>query len=282
MNRLLAQKILQHESRIDEWLRAHEKKSPFYLSADVRDAGFKVCPIDANLYPAGFNNLHPEFHGVAAQSLRNALADNGVYPESKLLVVSEEHTRNLFYLENLHVLGHIFEMAGFAVEFASQFVLPDVEYENGLCRLVTAKNNTVVLLHPELAAERLEQFAAIILNHDSSSGTAEWIQAAHKPVLPPWQAGWHSRSKACHFVHYRNLVAELAHIAGLDPWFLSALDAPVRDVDINLPKDRERVAEAAEKLLAQIAEKYAEYGIREKPYVFLKSDHGTYGMAMLT
>jgi glutamate--cysteine ligase len=120
------------------------------------------------------------------------------------------------------------------------------------------------------------------MNHDSSAGTADWIKNAPVPVLPPWQAGWHSRSKARHFAHYRALMKELAAIVGVDPWFFFPLDLSVTGIDINSDSDRARVAEQAAQLLRQIQAKYDEYQITEKPFVFLKSDHGTYGMAMLS
>ena len=37
----------------------------------------------------------------------------------------------------------------------------------------------------------------------------------------------------------------------------------------------------AEKLMFSIESKYKEYGIKEKPYIIMKSDSGTYGMGIL-
>ncbi|MFN7402500.1 MAG: glutamate--cysteine ligase, partial [Alphaproteobacteria bacterium] len=31
--------------------------APFYSSVDLRHAGFKLAPVDTNLFPAGFNHL---------------------------------------------------------------------------------------------------------------------------------------------------------------------------------------------------------------------------------
>ena len=37
-----------------------------------------------------------------------------------------------------------------------------------------------------------------------------------------------------------------------------------------------------EALLAKIRRKYKEYGIKEKPFVIVKADAGTYGMGIMT
>ena len=74
MNTLLQNKILAALSRTNEWLESVEQNVPLYMSADIRDAGFKIASIDANLYPAGFNNLDESFHALAASELKGALA----------------------------------------------------------------------------------------------------------------------------------------------------------------------------------------------------------------
>lgn len=282
MHILLQNKLVAHFAQIEEWLHSLEQDVPLYMSADIRDAGFKIASIDANLYPAGFNNLDASFHPLAAAHLKDALSRYGVSAGSRLLLISEEHTRNGFYLENIRALSGLLSSAGYTVDIASQFPIPDQTYHNHTLELRTSSGNPLLLFDPAFAAERLGEYAALVMNHDSSAGTADWIRNATIPVLPPWQAGWHSRSKARHFAHYRALMAELASFVGIDPWFFSPLDAHITGIDINSDADRAQVAERTTELLRQIQAKYDEYRIQEKPFVFLKSDHGTYGMAMLS
>ncbi|HNM98884.1 MAG TPA: glutamate--cysteine ligase [Turneriella sp.] len=282
MNILLQNKIVARYAQIDEWLRSLEKDVPIFMSADIRDAGFKIASIDANLYPAGFNNLDASFHPLAARHLKDALAHYNIPAGSRLLLISEEHTRNSFYLENIRALSGLLAAAGYSVEVATQFAIADESYVDNALELRTASGNTVRLYDPAYASARLADYSALIMNHDSSAGTADWIKNATIPVLPAWQAGWHSRSKARHFAHYRTLMNELAAIVGVDPWFFAPLDAHITGIDINSDADRAKVSEQAAGLLKQIHAKYDEYQIQEKPFVFLKSDHGTYGMAMLS
>src|SRR5437867_10495956 len=58
----LEQRILESMPAIERWFRLEwmEHTPPFYSSVDVRNAGFKLAPVDTNLFPGGFNNLTPE------------------------------------------------------------------------------------------------------------------------------------------------------------------------------------------------------------------------------
>ena len=48
---------------IERWLRGQwqEHTPPFYGSVDLRNSGFKLAPVDMNLFPGGFNNLNSAF-----------------------------------------------------------------------------------------------------------------------------------------------------------------------------------------------------------------------------
>jgi glutamate--cysteine ligase len=281
VNLLLQNKILAKRSQVEDWLKSQEKDVPLFMSADIRDGGFKIASIDANLYPAGFNNLHPSFHPLAIENLGGALTARSVSAGSRLLLVSEEHTRNLFYLENIHVLSTLLSKAGYEVDITTQFPLSDADYAGTSVHLHSASGQPVTFIDPRVVENSLSKYQAIVMNHDSSAGSADWIKMASIPVLPAWQAGWHTRSKARHFAHYRTLMQQFGALVGLDPWFFCPLDQHVTGIDINSDDARIQVAAKAEVLLKDIQQRYDEYRIAEKPFVFLKSDHGTYGMAML-
>ncbi len=98
----LEQRILDSTPAIERWFRLEwmEHTPPFYCSVDVRNAGFKLAPVDTNLYPGGWNNLTPEMLPLAVQAAMAAIEK--ICPEARnLLVVPESHTRNSFYLSNL-------------------------------------------------------------------------------------------------------------------------------------------------------------------------------------
>ena len=116
----LEQRVLDSMPAIERWFRLEwmEHTPPFYSSVDIRNAGFKLAPVDTNLYPGGWNNLTPEMLPLAVQSAMAAIEK--ICPEAKnLLVIPENHTRNTFYLSNLAQLKRIFHMAGLNVRIGS-------------------------------------------------------------------------------------------------------------------------------------------------------------------
>ncbi|HEX7402669.1 MAG TPA: glutamate--cysteine ligase, partial [Usitatibacter sp.] len=59
----LERTVLGERPEIERWFRTQwlEHDVPFYASVDLRNSGFKLAPVDTNLFPGGFNNLNPEF-----------------------------------------------------------------------------------------------------------------------------------------------------------------------------------------------------------------------------
>jgi glutamate--cysteine ligase len=104
----LERTFLDRMPDIERWLRSkwHEHAIPFYASVDLRNAGFKLAPVDTNLFPGGFNNLNPSFvplcvHAVQAAVERVCADARGV------LLVPENHTRNVHYLRYVAALEDI-------------------------------------------------------------------------------------------------------------------------------------------------------------------------------
>src|SRR3989304_10427968 len=71
--------LLQSQAGIERWFRSQwqDTPAPFYCSVDLRNAGFKLAPVDTNLFPAGFNNLNPAFQSLAVQAVQAAAARMG-------------------------------------------------------------------------------------------------------------------------------------------------------------------------------------------------------------
>ena len=93
----LEQRILDSMPVIERWFRLEwmEHTPPFYSSVDVRNAGFKLAPVDTNLYPGGWHNLTPEMLPLAVQAAMAAIEK--ICPEARnLLVIPENHSSNTF------------------------------------------------------------------------------------------------------------------------------------------------------------------------------------------
>lgn len=71
----LENRINTLKPQIEHWFRGkwREDTVPFYCSVDLRNSGFKLAPVDTNLFPGGFNNLNPEFIPLCVQAVMTAV-----------------------------------------------------------------------------------------------------------------------------------------------------------------------------------------------------------------
>ena len=279
----------QKESSILSWLDglAPENERPIYSSVDIRHSGFKCAGIDTNLFPGGFNNLCTYSAEQAAKEFKKAILSK--HPEAKhILIVCEEHTRNTWYLENVYTLTDIAELAGFKTTVAT-FMNAGFEHVESFIDVDTALNHQIRIyrLRPIIDAiqKKDSDIDCILLNNDLTDGIPEELMESETPVYPATSLGWHNRKKSTHFEYVnkisQDLCMRLSPSGDLDPWWISTLFETIPNVDINSDSDRERIMSSAETLFAQIQEKYTRYNIDATPYLFLKSDSGTYGMGVI-
>src|SRR5437868_10047946 len=86
----LERRILERMPEIERWLRTQrqEREIPFYASVDLRNAGFKLAPVDTNLFPGGFNNLNPDSLPLCVQAIQAAV--ERVCADARGVVLSRE------------------------------------------------------------------------------------------------------------------------------------------------------------------------------------------------
>jgi len=279
----LEQRILESLPAIERWFRLEwmEHTPPFYSSVDIRNAGYKLAPVDTNLFPGGFNNLTPEMLPLAVQAAMAAIEK--ICPEAKnLLLIPEKHTRNMFYLTNVQRLMQIFTQAGLnvrlgtldsAITSPTEIALPD------------GQHLTVEPLERSKFRLGLKHFdpCTILLNNDLSAGTPEILEGLHEQyLLPPLHAGWGIRRKSNHFHSYEEVAKKFAKLLGMDPWLINPMFAQCGKVNWAESEGLDCVQSQAEALLSKIRRKHKEYGIGEKPFVVVKADNGTYGMGIMT
>lgn len=273
--------ILNQVPAIEGWFRKRWRETPPSItsSVDLRHAGFKLAPVDTNLFPAGFNNLNPDFLPLCIQAVQSELSETNLSC-SKILLVPENHTRNQFYLKSLCRLRDIFSEAGFFVRVAG------VDPEQTTSRELILDDGEKLLIEPLIRQGNrvgLPDFdpCLLLLNNDLSSGVPEILRDIHQTVQPPVQLGWDTRLKSTHFQHYADVATEFSNMLGIDPWLINPLFASVDGVDFMSQEGLDRVAQSVDKLLTDIRQQYATYDINEKPYVVVKSDNGTYGMGIM-
>jgi glutamate--cysteine ligase len=276
---ILERQLLSQEKKIEEWFESQWKISPapVYGSVDLRNAGFKLAPVDMNLFPAGFNNLNAEFMPISVEASAHAI--HQFYPGAKkLLLLPESHTRNLFYWENIKTLLDILSKAEFDVRVGS--LLPDVSDvvlnsgEKIKVQSLTRKENRIGIddFDPDL----------ILLNNDLSDGIPEILHHLDQQLIPPAELGWSQRLKSGHFQYYKEVTHEFAKMVDIDPWFIDPLFKHCGEVDFMNREGENCLSTYVAELLESIQKKYDEYKIDCKPFVIVKADAGTYGMAVMT
>ncbi len=279
----LEQRILESLPAIERWFRLEwmEHTPPFYTSVDLRNAGFKLAPVDTNLYPGGFNNLTPEMLPLAVQAAMAAIEK--ICPEAKnLLLIPENHTRNTFYLMNLQRLLQIFHQAGLNVRLGS---LDEGIKEPTPLALPDGGELTLEPLVRRRGRLGLKGFdpCTILLNNDLSAGIPPVLAGLHEQyLLPPLHAGWAVRRKTNHFQAYEEVAKKFAKLLGMDPWLINPMFARCGEVNFSDGSGADCLMSHTEALLGKIRRKYKEYGINEKPFVIVKADAGTYGMGIMT
>ena len=278
----LERRILEALPDIEHWFRAkwQDHATPFYASVDLRNSGFKLAPVDTNLYPGGFNNLNPEFDALCVQATMAAVEK--ICPDARgVLLIPENHTRNIFYLQNVAALQKILRHAGMIVRIGS--LLPDV---TAAADIELPDGNKLRLEPIERNGNRLSidgfDPCVVLLNNDLSAGLPAILKNLEQTVLPPLHAGWFMRRKSNHFAVYREIATEFAGLIGIDPWFINPYFEKCGKINFHERKGEECLEGYVSEILADIRGKYKEYGIAQEPFVIVKADAGTYGMGIMT
>ena len=278
----LEQRILTAQPTIEHWFRTQwlEHTPPFYSSVDLRNSGFKLAPVDTNLFPGGFNNLNPDFLPLCVLAMQSAVEK--ICPEARgVLLVPENHTRNQFYLQNVAQLVTILKQAGMRVRVGS--LLPEITQPT---TLELANGNSLTLEPLLRIGNRLgvKDFdpCVIVLNNDLSAGAPDILKNLEQSVLPPLGAGWYARRKSKHFAAYHQVSKQFAELISIDSWLIDPYFAVCNQVNFQERVGEDCLASQVDVVLQQIRAKYTEYGVKHDPFVIVKADAGTYGMGIMT
>ena len=272
-NQLLEDKRVE----ITAWMK--EKRSqvpiPIYGSVDVRDAGWKIGVVDANHFPAGFNNVSKENLMELANLFKEHVQRS--HPSCKWVhIYPESHTRNPGYVENIASIKSMIEQAGFSCTVGS----PDLnEFGalNGLSGPLLLQSVRVDETgelevdgdHPDL----------ILLNNDLTDGAIPGVQSTN--ITPPPHMGWFRRRKSHHYEMLKPYVDEMASLLSIDPWHLMPDWFVSQNKCLTEEACKIKLAEEIDEFLDGLREKYATLGIDREPTIVMKNDSGTYGLGIM-
>jgi glutamate--cysteine ligase len=279
----LEQRVLDSMPAIERWFRLEwmEHTPPFYTSVDIRNAGFKLAPVSTRLFPTGWNHLTPEMLPLAVQAAMAAIEK--ICPEARnLLVIPKNGDHNPRYLANLVQLSRIFTMAGLTVRLGS--IDPTIKQTT----TIELPGGDTVTLEPVIRSKRrlgLKNFdpCTILLNNDLHTGVPGILEEIYEQyLLPPLHAGWPTRRKSAHFKAYEEVAKRLGKLMGVDPWLINPLFDKCEEVDLDQDSGLDCLRSQVDVVLARVRRKYKEYGIKEKPFVVVKADHGTHELGIVT
>lgn len=277
----LEKTVLTHVATIETWFRQQWQKTPAPLtsSVDLRHAGFKLAPVDTNLFPSGFNNLNRDFLPLCVQAAQSFLFD--YMPTCKnIILLPENHTRNDFYMQSLAVLQSIFIKAGFRIRIGS------LDEDLNVSKEVITDNGKRLCIEPLIRKRDRVGLAdfdpcLLVLNNDLSSGVPEILKGLNQRIEPPPQLGWSMRLKSSHFSCYEGVANEFATLLNLDPWLINPYFKAVAQLDFMAQEGLDELAKAVDDILNKIRDKYKSLNISDAPFVAVKADNGTYGMNVM-
>jgi glutamate--cysteine ligase len=279
----LEQAILDNQHKIEHWFREkwllHD--IPFYGSVDLRNSGYKLAPVDMNLFPGGFNNIHSEFIPLAAQII-NTLIGKYCPHATKVLLIPENHTRNIAYLKNVYTLNFILEQAGIETRIGS------LSEEISSPTTIEVSDGVSMVYYPlKRVANRVmtsDGFdpCVVLLNNDLSAGRPAILEQIEQVLLPPLNAGWYMRKKTHFFNIYDQVCNEFASLFKIDSWLINPFFTQSDGLDFSESSGLDKLANSVAQILAKTANKYQQYGIKDTPYVIVKANSGTYGMGIMS
>ncbi len=280
-NESLHREIVRHLPKIKEWFTSERAgvDLPFYSSYDIRDSGHKVANVDANIYPAGFNNICATDREAAPPLVRYYLDRHYGAGIKKLMLITEEHTNNPYYWDNVFTLREILNGAGLEVCVA----IPRLATERATMTTASGKQVEVVSAVVENGKIHCSCFDAdlVVSNNDFSEFYEEWGATLTTNLNPPRELGWWQRKKSNYFKHYNDLSTEFAKIIGVDPWTMTVETELFEHFDMADEASKAALAERTQKMLDRVRQQYKERGIKEDPVAFVKNNAGTYGLAVM-
>lgn len=265
---------------LEDWFRKRQTglRFSFYSSYDIREADFKVAPVDANLFPAGYNNIcqvDKENVPELVQNFFNHTFDPGFVNGTKTVgLFTEEHTKNKYYWDNIFTLQDFLNSA----HIKSEVLFPgDMAGAPGL-GMDTASGKKVQAIS---AKENFSKFDLILSNNDFSK-QYDFLEPIKEKIHPPYDQGWHRRKKSTFFSNYNALATEFAKVLESDPWKYTVHTEEFAGFEVESESSRNLLAEKVDAALHTISAEYKKRSIDYPPFVVVKNNAGTYGLGVVT
>ena len=278
INSKLHENFCKKHKQLCDWYSEETRKIsfPIYSSYDVRDSLNKIAIVDANIYPAGFNNICPQDDENVPELFSNYVLKHYGSAVKKIALVTETHTNNAYYLENVRKIKTLLERAGFEILLCmpTKFEKPFVG--------TTSSGYPIEFFSGFGDSAEMKEFKPdlVVSNNDFSDSLLDWAKTISVPINPPRELGWFQRKKSLFFKNYNEVVNGFSEVAGIDPFFLNVKTEFFSNFEADDLNSRQTLSESVNHFLATLTKEYQKRDISQKPFVFVKNNSGTYGMGV--
>ena len=234
------EQICQNYNEVQTWFQKLTKELayPIYSSYDIRDSGYKVTNVDANIYPAGFNNICPTDKETSVDLFKRYIEVHYPFSVKNILIITEEHTKNPYYLENVATISDLLEQGGYKVRLA---------FPRNLGEVLTLESATGRQLKFGSGFQNsawVKEFSPdlVISNNDFSLPIEDWARQMTLPMNPPREMGWYQRKKSRYFKNYNQLTSDFSKIIKVDPFLMRVETEEFTEFDISSDASRDHLA----------------------------------------
>lgn len=271
----LQKRILDSMPAIERWFRLEwmEHTPLFYSAVDIRNAGYKLSPVDLDLYPGQWHRLTADMVPLAVQAAMAGIEK--ICPEARnLMLIPDHRIHESEYQHSLAQLLRIFHMAGFNVRVGS--IDPNLTETRDIA-IAQGAGFTIEPVLREGQRLQLKHFdpCTLLLNHDLGQGIPGILEdLVGQYLLPPLHGAWATRQRGDFGVAYEDLAKRFGKLLGVDPWLISPMCHTTDVLDVNVAGERQQLADQVDELLQKIKRKYRDYSIDDTPVVVVKANQG--------
>ncbi len=266
--------VSNHWNELNKYLddKFNQMPTPIYSSVDIREGVNKFAPVDHNFYPAGFNNLCNLDLNNTGKYFNDFIKTNA--PEVKTVgILTESHTKNLFYLDHLISLGNCLIDEDYDIKYIS---FDNSLFTNGDSLTLTSQSKLPITIHKATSQNsgtfiNNQEIDFIIMNNDQSQKINIDFNEIQTPVHPSPTVGWYQREKNHHFSYYRNVVNDFCEYFSINPDLIQAKFKSVNHIDFSTKEGLDKLSSGVDELKQQLS---------SEQKIFIKASKGTYGMGI--
>merc|ERR1712224_460737 len=197
--------------------------------------------------------------GTTVQAFMSAVERHCPHAET-VLILPENHTRNLYYHQHIGHLHELLSNVGLKVSIGS--------HDDSFCKLneIVFKNLEGLPTSVPIKKVYFEKKSlyvdgkkpdVVLLNNDFSSGIPDDFRnlTENQILVPSLNASWAIRKKSNHFKFYEETAKEFAKIFNFDDWLINPINRRCSNVNFKEKKGENCLVKNVEEVLNEFKKK---------------------------